>query len=208
MFLLDFFKIVLSSNGINLCFPPGSSDHCGLEFAFKCYYELKENKSERWNYFKGDYDNMKNELNQDWDNLLNGKSTSLLYFSSDIPDFVLFEFGIARMFSHFLLSPDLLHICLSLSDQSLSLVSHFNIFLVFLAILECQIAEKKGISLLYSRKGTSQTGQLNKCHLQINGEISQSNNSKPYDKQRTNTSSLPLINQHMFLKCLIVIRWR
>ena len=56
--------------------PLGSSDHCGLEFAFKCYYELKENKSERWNYFKGDYDNMKNELNQDWDNLLNGKSTS------------------------------------------------------------------------------------------------------------------------------------
>jgi hypothetical protein len=39
---------------------------CG-EFVFKCYYELKENKSERWNYFKGDYDNMKNELNQDWD---------------------------------------------------------------------------------------------------------------------------------------------
>ena len=35
-----------------------------------------ENKSERWNYFKGDYDNMKNELNQDWDNLLNQKSTS------------------------------------------------------------------------------------------------------------------------------------
>jgi hypothetical protein len=56
--------------------PLGSSDHCGLEFVFKCYYELKENKSERWNYFKGDYDNMKNELNQDWDNLLNGKSTS------------------------------------------------------------------------------------------------------------------------------------
>ena len=45
--------------------PLGSSDHCGLEFVFKCYYELKENKSERWNYFKGDYDNMKNELNQD-----------------------------------------------------------------------------------------------------------------------------------------------
>jgi hypothetical protein len=33
--------------------PLGSSDHCGLEFVFKCYYELKENKSERWNYFKG-----------------------------------------------------------------------------------------------------------------------------------------------------------
>jgi hypothetical protein len=56
--------------------PLGSSDHCGLEFVFKCYYELKENKSERWNYFKGDYDHMKNELNQDWDNLLNRKSTS------------------------------------------------------------------------------------------------------------------------------------
>ena len=52
--------------------PLGSSDHCGLEFVFKCY-ELKENKSERRNYFKGDYDNMKNELNQDWDNLLNAK---------------------------------------------------------------------------------------------------------------------------------------
>ena len=38
--------------------PLGSSDYCGLEFVFKCHYELKENKSERWNYFKGDYDNM------------------------------------------------------------------------------------------------------------------------------------------------------
>ena len=56
--------------------PLVSSDHYGLEFVFKYYFELKENKSERWNYFKGDYDNMKNELNQDWDNLLNGKSTS------------------------------------------------------------------------------------------------------------------------------------
>ena len=55
--------------------PLGSSDHCGLDFLFKCYVIQNESKTERWNYFKGDYENMKADLDIDWEKQLKNKNT-------------------------------------------------------------------------------------------------------------------------------------
>ena len=34
------------------------SDHCVMEFQFKCYFEQYNISKERWNYFKGNYEQM------------------------------------------------------------------------------------------------------------------------------------------------------
>lgn len=52
--------------------PLGHSDHSTLTFKYKCYSEPTENKSTRWNYFKGDYDSMERELDIKWDEILLG----------------------------------------------------------------------------------------------------------------------------------------
>jgi Fe2+ transport system protein B len=40
----------------------------------KCYCEEKSCKTERWNYFKGDYTNMNTFLQCDWTDILKGKN--------------------------------------------------------------------------------------------------------------------------------------
>ena len=50
--------------------PLGRSDHCVMEFQFKCYFELYNISEERWNYFKGNYKQMKKKLDLDWDKIL------------------------------------------------------------------------------------------------------------------------------------------
>ena len=55
---------------LNCTSPLGNSDHCSLEFIHKCYCEEKSCKTERWNYFKGDYTNMNTFLQCDWNDIL------------------------------------------------------------------------------------------------------------------------------------------
>lgn len=55
--------------------PLGSSDHCVLKFDYRCYIDYESIISEKYNYFKGDYDKLRNELDSDWQKLLNGKCT-------------------------------------------------------------------------------------------------------------------------------------
>ena len=46
--------------------PIGKSDHCTLLFKFHCYAEVRQ-PSESLNYIKGDYESMKNDLqNSNW----------------------------------------------------------------------------------------------------------------------------------------------
>jgi hypothetical protein len=54
--------------------PLGNSDHCSLEFVFKCYCEEKSCETERWNYFNVDYTNMNAFLQCNWNDILEGKS--------------------------------------------------------------------------------------------------------------------------------------
>jgi hypothetical protein len=59
---------------LNYTSPLGNSDHCRLEFILKCYCEEKSCKTERWNYFKGDYTNMNTFLQCDWNDILKGRN--------------------------------------------------------------------------------------------------------------------------------------
>lgn len=52
--------------------PLGSSDHCVL-LDYRCYIDYESITSEKYNYFKGDYDKLRNELDFDWQKLLSGK---------------------------------------------------------------------------------------------------------------------------------------
>ena len=45
----------------------GKSDHCVLKFSFNCYCNPGQNFKTRYMYEKGDYSNMKDYLNRDWD---------------------------------------------------------------------------------------------------------------------------------------------
>jgi endonuclease/exonuclease/phosphatase family metal-dependent hydrolase len=42
--------------------PLGRSDHCALLFKFNCYYEIKGNAIQRWNFYKGDYTEMAKKM--------------------------------------------------------------------------------------------------------------------------------------------------
>lgn len=53
--------------------PLGHSDHCVLVFQFNCYYEIKGNTTQKWNFYKGDYTEMAKEMDKDWDIMLRGK---------------------------------------------------------------------------------------------------------------------------------------
>ena len=47
--------------------PLGYNDHCFIEFQFKCYIEPYNISKERWNYFKGNYEQMNKKLDLNWD---------------------------------------------------------------------------------------------------------------------------------------------
>jgi hypothetical protein len=55
--------------------PLGRSDHCALLFKFNCYYEIKGNAIQRWNFYKGDYTEMAKKMDSDWKNTLSEKKT-------------------------------------------------------------------------------------------------------------------------------------
>ena len=56
--------------------PVGRSDHCVLSFTLKCYLNYENTKTEKFNYFKGDYDKLRQELDIDWNEILNDKNTT------------------------------------------------------------------------------------------------------------------------------------
>jgi hypothetical protein len=45
----------------------GSSDHCVIEFNYWCYFSYNQTKNERLNYYKANYDEMRKELDIDWE---------------------------------------------------------------------------------------------------------------------------------------------
>jgi hypothetical protein len=57
--------------------PLGHSDHCVITFKFRCYFEQINTSTERWNFFKGNYDFMRNEINIDWDNILVDENSNI-----------------------------------------------------------------------------------------------------------------------------------
>ena len=59
---------------LNYDSPLGRSDHCVLYFKFRCYCKTDEEKPQRWNFYKGDYSKMAEEMNCDWETLLKDKS--------------------------------------------------------------------------------------------------------------------------------------
>jgi len=62
--------------------PLGISDHAVLSFHFHCYVEYELFTVLRRNYNKGDYHNLRQEFNSDWETLLDPLSTlkpSLFY---------------------------------------------------------------------------------------------------------------------------------
>ena len=54
--------------------PLGHSDHCVINFRFKCYYNIDQETTQRWNYFKGKYEEMDKELDIEWEEKLQGKN--------------------------------------------------------------------------------------------------------------------------------------
>ena len=53
--------------------PLGRSDHSSLLLKFNCYYEIKGNAIQRWNFYKGDYIEMANKMDFDWKTALSEK---------------------------------------------------------------------------------------------------------------------------------------
>ena len=57
--------------------PLGKSDHhCVLNLKYKCYYELSEGKVQRWNFHKGDYAKMRENMSFKCDTVLLEKDLS------------------------------------------------------------------------------------------------------------------------------------
>ena len=50
-----------------------------MEFQFKCYFEQCNVSEERWNYFKGNYEQMKKKLDLDWDKILTNSNPNKLF---------------------------------------------------------------------------------------------------------------------------------
>jgi hypothetical protein len=67
--LLDFLLVNDNENIVNTKYldPLGSSDHCVIEFNYRCYFSYDQTKNERLNYYKANYDEMRKELYIDWE---------------------------------------------------------------------------------------------------------------------------------------------
>ena len=70
--LLDLLLVNDNNNVVNVEYldPLGSSDHIVIRFEYRCYFEYEKHNFERLNYYKGDYESMRKELDIDWDSEL------------------------------------------------------------------------------------------------------------------------------------------
>lgn len=67
--LLDLLLVNDNENIVNTKYldPLGSSDHCVIEFNYRCYFSYDQTKNERLTYYKPNYDEMRKELDIDWE---------------------------------------------------------------------------------------------------------------------------------------------
>ncbi|VDI28308.1 Hypothetical predicted protein [Mytilus galloprovincialis] len=61
-------------NNIEYQEPVGHSDHNVLVFEYKCYIKQEVSKSEKFNYFKADFEMLRQDLNVNWEELLADKT--------------------------------------------------------------------------------------------------------------------------------------
>ena len=64
-----------SIQNIDYLSPIGNSDHIVLRFNYKCYIDLTSENTSRLNYFKGNYEGLREALSIDWKHALEGRST-------------------------------------------------------------------------------------------------------------------------------------
>ena len=78
--LLDLILVKDCNNISNIEYldPLGSSDHNVISFEYNCYFEYEQSLCERLNYYKGDYDSMRKELDIDWESLLQNDDTNTM----------------------------------------------------------------------------------------------------------------------------------
>ena len=84
--VLDLLLVNDKNNVVNVEYldPLGSSDHIVIMFEYRCYFEYEKQNFERLNYYKGDYDSMRKELDIDWDSEPKDNDTvSMLYIFMD-----------------------------------------------------------------------------------------------------------------------------
>ena len=55
--------------------PVGNNVHSVLRFSYNCYIELEKENAAKLNYFKGDYEGMREALSRDWTETLANMST-------------------------------------------------------------------------------------------------------------------------------------
>jgi hypothetical protein len=67
--LLDLLLVNDNNNVVNVEYldPLGSSDHIVIRFEYRCYFEYEKHNFEHLNYYKGDYESMRKELDIYWD---------------------------------------------------------------------------------------------------------------------------------------------
>ena len=50
--------------------PLGKSDHSVIEYTYNCYIDRKSNRESKFIYDRGNYDEMRKEMNKDWEAIL------------------------------------------------------------------------------------------------------------------------------------------
>lgn len=74
---------------LNIDLPLGKSDHAVIHFNYMCYFINNVNMREKFQYFRGDYEAIINDLDAiDWDNVLDDQSVDEMWntFKSKLYD--------------------------------------------------------------------------------------------------------------------------
>jgi hypothetical protein len=125
---------------LNYTSPLGNSDHCSLEFILKCYCEEKSCKTERWNYFKGDYTNMNTFLQCDWNDILKVKNAGQQF------DIFMTKFNEAK--NKYISHMNTKAFCFS--DCAFNLISCFGVFLVLFFVPSFSVSSPTSMFLFKS----------------------------------------------------------
>ena len=64
--------------GLEYLSPLGASDHKVLTFQFNCYCSHSKNSSTHFNYYKGDYESMRQELKINWEEVLGNNDVNTM----------------------------------------------------------------------------------------------------------------------------------
>ena len=67
-------------DSLNIDSPLGKSDHAFIRFNYMCYLNNNDNMHEKFQYFRGDYEAIVNDLDAiDWDNVLDDQSVDEMW---------------------------------------------------------------------------------------------------------------------------------